>query len=63
MSSCCWEVLGVLRPGGRLVVGGAALEAAVQDADEPHAELAQGGLVAGAPCALPAASPMAKITG
>jgi hypothetical protein len=53
MSSCGWEVLGVLRPGGRLVMEGAGLEAAVQDADEPSAELAHGGLVAGAPGALP----------
>jgi hypothetical protein len=52
VSSCCWEALGVLRPGGRLVVEGAGLEAAVQDADEPLAELARGGSVAGAPGAL-----------
>ena len=35
----------VVRPGGRLVVEGAGLEAAVEDADEPVAELAQGGVV------------------
>ena len=42
----------VLRPGGRLVVAGAGLEAAVQDADEPVGELAQGGIVPGAAGAL-----------
>src|SRR5207249_7623486 len=42
----------VLRPGGRLVVEGAGFEAAVQDADEPVGELAQGGVVAGAAGAL-----------
>ena len=41
----------VVRPGGGLVVEGAGLEAAVQDADEPVGELAQGGVVAGAPAA------------
>ncbi len=35
-------------PGGGLVVGAAGLEAAVEDADKAVAELAQGGLVAGA---------------
>src|SRR6266516_1080000 len=45
-------VTGVLRPGGGLVVEGAGLEAAVQDADEPVGELAQRGPVAGAACAL-----------
>lgn len=35
------------------MVEGASLEAAVQDADEPLAELAHGGSVAGAPGALP----------
>jgi hypothetical protein len=44
---------GTARAGGRLVVEGAELEAAVQDAHEPIAELAHGGLVAGAPGALP----------
>jgi hypothetical protein len=42
----------VLRPGGRLVVEGAGLEAAVQDAGEPVGELAQGGVVPGAAGAL-----------
>src|SRR3954451_15605083 len=37
-----------LGPGGVLAVVGAGLQAAVQDADEPVAELAQGGVVAGA---------------
>jgi hypothetical protein len=32
-------------PGSVFVVGGLGLEAAVQDADEPVGELAQGGLV------------------
>jgi hypothetical protein len=31
--------LGVVRPGGRFVVSGAGIEAAVQDADEPVAKL------------------------
>ena len=35
-------------PGGGFVVGAAGFEAAVEDADETIAELAQGGLVAGA---------------
>ena len=35
-------------PGGVLVVGGADIEAAVQDAGEPVAGLAECGLVAGA---------------
>ena len=42
----------VLRPGGRLVVEGAGLEAAVQDAGEPVGELAEGGVVPGAAGAL-----------
>src|SRR6266516_1801862 len=46
------EVLGVMGPGGGLVVGGAGFEAAVQDADEPVGELAQGGVVPGAAGAL-----------
>ena len=33
-------------PGGRFVVAGAGFEAAVQDADEAVAELAEGGVVA-----------------
>jgi hypothetical protein len=37
MSSCCRVVVG---PGGGLVVEGAGLQAAVQDADEPVGELA-----------------------
>jgi hypothetical protein len=48
--------LGVLfevnAPGGVLVVGRAGLEAAVQDADQAVAELAQGGVVAEAAGAL-----------
>ena len=42
------ELLGVVRPGGCLVVEGAGFEAAVQDADEPVGELAQRGVVFGA---------------
>ncbi len=37
-----------MRPGGFLVVEGAGFEAAVQDADEPAGELAEGGVVVGA---------------
>jgi hypothetical protein len=37
-----------MAPRGGFVVGGAGLEAAVEHADEAVAELAQGGLVAGA---------------
>lgn len=36
----------VMRPCGRFVVACAGLEAAVQDADEAIAELAEGGVVA-----------------
>jgi hypothetical protein len=36
----------VVYPGGGFVVEGAGLEAAVQDADEAIAELAEGGVVA-----------------
>src|SRR6266704_6973466 len=43
----------VMRPGGRLVVACAGLEASVQDADQPVGELAQCGAVAGATVALP----------
>lgn len=39
---------GAVRPGGGLVVVGAGLEAAVEDADEPVGELAQRSVVAGA---------------
>ena len=39
----------VVAPGGVLVVAGAVLEAAVQDPDQAVAELAQHGLVPGAP--------------
>ncbi len=46
MSSGSFVILMVVRPGGGLVVGGAGLEAAVQDADEPVGELAQRGVVA-----------------
>src|SRR5712692_1868796 len=42
----------VVRPGGGLVVEGPGLEAAVQDADEPAGELAQGSVVLGAAGAL-----------
>jgi hypothetical protein len=44
-------VLGVVGPGDDLVVESAGLEAAVQDPDEPVAELTQRGVVAGAPSA------------
>jgi hypothetical protein len=37
--------LGVVAPGGVFVVDGAGLQAAVEDADEAVAELAEGGLV------------------
>ena len=48
MSSCGLDfLLSVLGPGGGLVVTGAGFQAAVQDADEPVGELAQGGWVAG----------------
>jgi hypothetical protein len=40
-------LLGVPWPGGRLVVEGAGLQAAVQDAEEPVGELAQRCPVAG----------------
>src|SRR6476619_6331560 len=39
----------VVLPGGVLVVVGAGLEAAVQDADQPVRELAQSGVVANLP--------------
>jgi len=38
-------LVGVVRPGGCLVVGCAGLEASVQDAEEPVGELAQRGVV------------------
>jgi hypothetical protein len=41
----------VVLPGSVLVVEGAGLEAAVEDADEPVGELAQGGVVADVPAA------------
>ena len=41
-----------VRPGGCLVVEGAGFEAAVEDADEPVGELAQGSVVLGAAGAL-----------
>jgi len=41
------DVLGVMRPGGRLVVEGACLEAAVQDSDQPVGPLPQGGVMSG----------------
>jgi hypothetical protein len=43
------SLLHAMRPCGRFVVAGAGFEAAVQDADEPVGELAQGGVVVGAP--------------
>src|ERR1700724_3583709 len=46
------EAFGVVRPGGFLVVEGACFEAAVQDADEPVGELAEGGVVVGAAVSL-----------
>src|SRR5450432_499824 len=50
MSSCDVRLRDIfpLQPGGCLVVGGAGFEAAVQDADEPVGEFAQGGVVLGA---------------
>src|SRR5579875_1443419 len=54
MSSC--EGFGVRDgawPGDCLVIAGAGFEAAVQDADEAVAELAEGGIVAQATRALP----------
>lgn len=44
--------LGVVRPSGRFVVVGAGFEAAVEDAAEAVAELAEGGVVAGLACSL-----------
>src|ERR1700730_10941392 len=44
MSSC--TSFGAMRPGCRLVVERAGFEASVQDADEPVAQLPQGGEVA-----------------
>src|SRR5450755_3400651 len=54
MSSCEVRLMDVflLGPGGCLVVGGAGLEASVEDADEPAGELAEGGVVLGAAVAL-----------
>src|SRR5260370_36599360 len=46
------ELVFAVRPGDCLVVEGARLEAAVQDADEPVGELAQGGIVLSAAGAL-----------
>lgn len=43
----------VMRPGGRLVVEGAGLGTAVEDADQAVGELAQGGVVACAAGSLP----------
>jgi hypothetical protein len=45
MSSC--SVLDTMGPRGRFVVARTGFEAAVQDADEPVGELAQGGVVFG----------------
>jgi hypothetical protein len=44
----CQGVRLEMAPGGVFVVGGAGLQTAVEDADEAVAELAEGGLVAGA---------------
>jgi len=41
------DVLGVMRPGGRLVVEGACLEATVQDSEQPVGPLPQGGVMSG----------------
>src|SRR4051812_38419005 len=49
MSSSSVLMLVVVCPGGGLVVAGPGLQAAVQDADQAVAQLAQGGMVAGAP--------------
>src|SRR3954466_8718405 len=43
----------VMRPGGRLVVEGAGLEAAVQDAYQPVGQLTQGRIVSRAAISLP----------
>jgi hypothetical protein len=42
------EAFDAMRPGGFLVVESGGFEAAVQDADEPVGELAEGGVVVGA---------------
>src|SRR5205807_969238 len=47
MSSGGVLILVVVCPGGGLVVEAAGLEAAMQDADQPVAELTQGGVMAG----------------
>jgi hypothetical protein len=47
-----YRLLRVLRPCGRLVVGGSGFQAAMQDSDEPVGELAQRGAVADAAGAL-----------
>src|ERR1019366_8660210 len=52
LSSGCGERVRCVLPGDCLVVGGAGLEAAVEDADEPVAELAERSVVAGAAGAL-----------
>src|ERR1039457_6896977 len=53
LSSSCGELVrGVSRPGASLVGGGAGFEAAVGEAEEPVAELAERGVVAGAAGAL-----------
>jgi hypothetical protein len=52
MSSAGRKILFVVRPGFGLVVGGTRLEAAVEDADESIAELAQCGLVTDAATAI-----------
>ena len=55
MSSCrLLRFRCLVRPGGRLVIAGAGLEAAVLDADEAVGELAQGRPPGFAPDAPPA---------
>jgi hypothetical protein len=44
-SGCGWLDAGAMAPGGVLVVAGAGFQAAVQDADQAVAELAQRGVV------------------
>ena len=48
MSSGHWAILSVVCPGGVLVVEGAGLQAAVEDADEAVGQLTEGGVVPGA---------------
>jgi hypothetical protein len=48
LSSCSLLIFLVVAPGGVLVITGAGLQTAVQDADQAVAELSEGGVVAGA---------------